>query len=187
MRIIGGVWVNTDLVSPGKLVRPTSENVRERWLARLEPHLEGARILDLFAGSGALGLEALSRGAASVDFVENGPPALHALKANLAKLGLRAKSTRHRARVFKRDVIPFVESLEEGIYDIAFVDPPYGSRKLNRVLRAWSQARFSRILGVEHAADHEILGGGKHLDFGATIVTIWGLPTKRRYRPQIRS
>ena len=181
MRIIAGVWANTDLVSPGKLVRPTSEAVRERWLTYLEPHLEGAKVLDLFAGSGALGLEALSRGAASVDFVENGPPALHSLKANLAKCGLRAKAMRSKARVFKRDAIPWVETLEEGVYDIAFADPPYGSRKLDRVMKTWSAQRFSRILGFEHARDHEVPGGGKRLEFGETVVTIWGLPEKRRY------
>lgn len=181
MRIIAGTWAETDLVSPGKKVRPTAENVRIRWLDRLAPHLEGARVLDLFAGSGALGLEALSRGAASADFVENGPPALHALRANLAKCGLRAKDQRHRTRVFKRDAIPFVDALNEGAYDIAFADPPYGSRKLDRVLRAWEAARFSTILGVEHAADHAVPKGGKHLDFGDTVVTLWGLPTKRRY------
>lgn len=181
MRIVGGVWADTDLVSPAKRVRPTAEHVRVRWLERLEPHLDGARVLDLFAGSGALGLEALSRGAASADFVENGAPALHALKANLAKCGLRAKEKRSTARVFKRDAIPWVEALDAGVYDIAFADPPYGSRKLDRVLRAWEATRFSTILGAEHAVDHEVPSGGKRLDFGDTVVTIWGLPTKRRY------
>ncbi len=187
MRILEGVWADTDLTSPGKRVRPTGENVRDRWLARLEPHLEGARVLDLFAGSGALGLEALSRGAAAADFVEHGPAALHALKANLAKCGLRAKKSRARARVFKRDAIPFVESLSEGAYDIAFADPPYGSRKLDRVLEAWMTSKFSTIIGVEHAADHAIPTGGKHLDFGDTVVTIWGLPGKPRRRWSKRS
>lgn len=184
MRIVGGKWADTDLVSPGKLVRPTGEHVREQWLAKLEPHLDGARVLDLFAGSGALGLEALSRGAASADFVEDGAQALHSLKANIAKCGLRAKKMRSRARVFKRDAIPWVAALEEGVYDIAFADPPYGSRKLDRVLAAWSATRFSRIIGVEHAKDHDIPGGGKHLDFGPTVVTIWGLPAKARKRPK---
>jgi 16S rRNA (guanine966-N2)-methyltransferase len=184
VRIVGGAWAGTDLVSPGRKVRPTGENVRTRWLDRLEPHLEGARVLDLFAGSGALGLEALSRGAASADFVEDGAPALHALKANIAKCGLRAKAMRSRARVFKRDAIPWVEALDEGAYDIVFADPPYGSRKLDRVLAAWSATRFGTILGVEHAKDHAIPAGGKHLDFGDTVVTIWGLPAKRRYRPK---
>lgn len=148
----------------------------------LAPHLKEARVLDLFAGSGALGLEALSRGAASADFVENGPAALHALKANLARCGLRAKDQRHRARVFKRDAIPFAEALEEGAYDIAFADPPYGSRKLDRVLASWRRVRFARVFAAEHPRDHDVPEGGKKLDFGDTMVTVWGLPGRRRRR-----
>ena len=167
MRIIAGTFAGRTLTSPGKKVRPTAERVRDRWLTVLAPHLEGARVLDLFAGSGALGLEALSRGAASADFVENGPASLHSLKANVAALGVR-----DRSRIFKKDAIPFVEALEARVYDIAFADPPYGSRKLDRVVRRWLECPFSRILGVEHAPDHEVPGRGKVQRFGDTFVTI---------------
>ena len=132
--------------------------------------MDGARVLDLFAGSGALGLEALSRGAKSADFVENGAKALHALKANVAAL----RETK-RTRIFKRDAIPFVEALDEGRYDIAFVDAPYGSRKLDRILRVWAECPFSRILGVEHARDQALppaLRGRTRLS-GETGVTIF--------------
>ena len=112
----------------------------------LAGELEGARVVDLFAGSGALGLEALSRGAVSADFVENGPAALHALKANVAAL----RETK-RSRIFKRDAIPFVRRLDEYSYDIAFADAPYGSLKLDRVIEAWASRPFSTVLGVEHA------------------------------------
>ncbi|MFB3110749.1 MAG: RsmD family RNA methyltransferase [Gemmatimonadales bacterium] len=148
MRIIAGKHAGRHLTSPGKRIRPTAESVRDRWLGRLAGELEGARVLDLFAGSGALGLEALSRGAASADFVENGPEALHALKANVAAL----RETK-RARIFKRDAIPFTEALGEGRYDIAFVDAPYGSKKLDRILHTWADCPFARILGVEHGRD----------------------------------
>ncbi len=101
MRIVAGKHAERRLTSPGKRVRPTSESVRVRWLDRLEGELAGARVLDLFAGSGALGLEALSRGAKSADFVENGAEALHALKANVAALRetkrTRISSTPHTA------------------------------------------------------------------------------------------
>ncbi len=146
MRIISGKHADRQLTSPGRRVRPTAESVRDRWLGRLSGELEGARVLDLFAGSGALGLEALSRGAKSVDFVENGAEALHSLKANVAAL----RETK-RTRIFKRDAIPFVEALGEGSYDIAFVDAPYGSKKVDRILRAWAKCPFARVLGVEHA------------------------------------
>lgn len=182
MRIVSGVWAGKDLTSPGKRVRATAEEVRDGWLSALQPHLDGARILDLFAGSGALGLEALSRGAATVDFVENGSVALHALKANLAarKLGPPGLSSgaakgRKSARLFKRDAIPFVEALEAGAYDVAFADPPYGSRKLDRVVAYWMEVPFASILGVEHAVDHAVPPGGKRMTYGSSVVTLYGL------------
>jgi 16S rRNA (guanine966-N2)-methyltransferase len=168
MRIVGGVWAGRDLVSPGSRVRPTAEEVRARWLDILAPHLAGARVLDLFAGSGALGLEALSRGAASADFVENGPASLHSLKANIAVFRLTK-----RTRVFKRDAIPFVEALAADAYDIAFADPPYGSRKADRVVKRWLEVPFSRILSVEHGHQHRLSGKGKSHRFGDTWVTIY--------------
>ena len=116
MRIVAGKHAGRHLTSPAKRIRPTAETVRDRWLGRLKDDLDGARVLDLFAGSGALGLEALSRGAASADFVENAPEALHSLKANVA--ALREKK---RTRIFKRDAIVFAEALDEHSYDIAFV------------------------------------------------------------------
>ena len=176
MRIVGGRWAGRDLVSPGAGVRPTAEPVRDRWLSRLEPDLDGASVLDLFAGTGALGLEAMSRGAKRVDFVENGPASLHALKANVAALRLRKK-----ARIFKRDVIPFVEALGPGAYDVAFADPPYGSRKLDRVIEQWLRVPFSRILTVEHDRDHHIQGRPKHYDMGGqTRVSVYVAPRRRR-------
>lgn len=168
MRIVGGVWAGRDLVSPGPRVRPTAEPIRDRWLSLLTKELSGARILDLFAGSGALGLEALSRGAASADFVENGAASLHALKANVAAFKLK-----RRARIFKRDAIVFVERIDRVAYDIAFADPPYGSRKADRVVKRWLEVPFSRVLCVEHGREHRLPGKGKRYDFGETSVTVY--------------
>jgi 16S rRNA (guanine966-N2)-methyltransferase len=111
--------------------------------------LTGARVLDLFAGSGAIGLEALSRGARYCDFVENGAPAIHSLKANVAALRVREKT-----RVYDVDAIPYTERLPPERYDIAFADPPYGSRKLDRIVSRWRDVGFSRLLVLEHATDH---------------------------------
>jgi 16S rRNA (guanine966-N2)-methyltransferase len=110
-----------------------------------------ARVLDLFAGTGALGIEALSRGARSCDFVENGAAALHALKGNVAALRLR-----DRTRVFTRDAIPFAARLSARAYDIAFADPPYGSGKLDRIIAQWRAVPFSTLLLLEHDPDHVI-------------------------------
>ncbi len=139
-------------------------------LDMLRADLAGARVLDLFAGTGALGLEAISRGAKSADFVEVRPDSLHSLKANIAALRL-LKAT----RVFKRDALPFAEALREGAYDITFADPPYGSRMLDRIIDSWSRNRFSGILAVEHDFAHELPVGGIRREFGTAAVTLYRL------------
>ena len=169
MRIVGGKLAGRDLVSPNDFrVRPTAEHVRGAVLDMVAANLAGARVLDLFAGTGALGLEALSRGARSADFVETRPASLHALKANIVALRMR-----ERTRVFKRDALPFAAALTEGSYDLAFVDPPYGSRMLDRVIESWLHTKFSRVLVAEHAVDHALPPGGQRRDFEQTAVTVY--------------
>jgi 16S rRNA (guanine966-N2)-methyltransferase len=167
VRIIAGRWAGRALVSPAGRVRPTAEALRDALLRLIAADLPGARVLDLFAGSGALGLEALSRGARSCDFVENSPSALHSLKANVAALRVR-----DRTRVYDRDAIPFVDALEAGRYDVALADPPYGSRKLDRVVQRWHAVPFSPILVLEHATDHEGLLRGDRHDFDESAITV---------------
>lgn len=172
MRIVGGKFAGRDLTSPQHWrVRPTAEHVRAALLDMLHADVPGARVLELFAGTGALGLEALSRGAQSADFVELMPDSLHALRANIAALRLR-----ERTRVFKRDAIPFAAALAPHTYDLAFADPPYGSRKLDRVLETWRRTHFARILAVEHARTHEVPNGAKRQVFEDTVVTIFRAP-----------
>jgi 16S rRNA (guanine966-N2)-methyltransferase len=171
VRIVGGLWADRPLVSPAGRVRPTAEGVREVVMQLLRAELPDARVLDLFAGSGALGLEALSRGAASCDFVENHPSALHSLKANVAALRVR-----DRTRIFKHDAIPFTERLQPGTYDITFADPPYGSRKLDRILTHWAEAPFSTVLLVEHAPDQTLPLRGSTRRIGDAAVTVYRAP-----------
>lgn len=156
------------LTSPSGRVRPTSEELRGAWLDALEADLPGARVLDLFAGSGALGLEALSRGAASADFVENGRPALHALKANIARV--RAKGV---TRVFTKDALAFLEALGPAAYDVAFADPPYASSLGERVVRLWLEVPFARVLGVEHVTEARLPGGGRSVRAGDAALTVY--------------
>lgn len=164
MRIIGGKWAGRHLTSPpDKRVRPTSEHVRQEWLRLMEPRLKGARVIDLFAGTGALGLEAMSRGAKSADFVETRPASVHALKANIAALHVR-----ERTRLFKKDALPFAQALEPFAYDIAFADPPYGSKMLDRLIDIWMATPFAAILAVEHATDHALPSGGKRVEIDDT-------------------
>lgn len=169
MRIVAGKFAGRDLTSPNDFrVRPTAEHVRAAVLGLLAPDLTGARVLDLFAGTGALGLEALSRGAARADFVETRPSSLHALRANIAILRVR-----ERVRVFRRDALPFTAALPPDSYDLAFADPPYGSRMLDRVLDTWRASGFSRVLVAEHAADHALPRGSTRRTFDDTAVTIY--------------
>jgi 16S rRNA (guanine966-N2)-methyltransferase len=169
LRIVGGKFKGRDLTSPNDFrVRPTAEGVRAWLLDQLASDLSGARVLDLFAGTGALGLEAMSRGALTADFVETRPSSLHALKANIALLRMSK-----RTRVFKRDALPFAGALTADSYDLAFVDPPYGSKMLDRVIDSWQKNRFSRILAVEHAKTHDLPKGSVRQTFDDTSITIY--------------
>jgi 16S rRNA (guanine966-N2)-methyltransferase len=172
VRIVKGKFAGRDLTSPNDFrVRPTAEHVREGVLEMLAADLQGARMLDLFAGTGAVGLEAISRGAKFADFVETRPSSLHALRANVALLRLREKT-----RIFKRDALPFVAALAPGSYDIAFADPPYESRMLDRVLATWQERRFSRVLALEHAVTHELPRASARRVFDETAVSIYRIP-----------
>ncbi|HQV58987.1 MAG TPA: 16S rRNA (guanine(966)-N(2))-methyltransferase RsmD [Ilumatobacteraceae bacterium] len=128
MRVIAGEFGGRTLESPaGESTRPTTDKVRQAVFNSLgsSGEIDGAVVADLFAGSGALGIEALSRGAASCVFVERDRNALRALDANIAKLQLA-----DRARVVRSDVVAWVPSMR-GV-DLAFVDPPYA-------FAAWDQ------------------------------------------------
>jgi 16S rRNA (guanine966-N2)-methyltransferase len=177
LRIVAGRWAGVALASPSGRVRPTTEDLRDRWLTAVEADLQDARVLDLFAGSGALGLEALSRGARSADFVENGPSALHALKANIARLRARGST-----RVFVKDCFAFLSGLEAGAYDVAFADPPYTSALAERVVERWLEVPFARVLGVEHAAARTLPGSGRKTSVEDTAVTLYGRTATRKDR-----
>ncbi len=122
MRVIAGSRKGHKLAAPHGLdTRPTSDRVRENIFNLIGP-LDGARVLDLFAGSGALGIEALSRGAAGAVFVEHDPEALRAIERNLDHLRLTG------ARIVRGDVLRTIaqEATAGAKYDLVLVDPPYG-------------------------------------------------------------
>ncbi|HVD62011.1 MAG TPA: 16S rRNA (guanine(966)-N(2))-methyltransferase RsmD [Gemmatimonadaceae bacterium] len=169
MRIVAGRWRGRIIEAPaGAAVRPTLDRVREAWMSILQKDIPGAKALDLFAGSGALGLEALSRGAVSVDFVEKSASSLRALKANVEKLGAVAESRIHRA-----DALKFVEGLSAGDFDIAFADPPYAGGGAERLCTHWLQVPFSSIFTVEHAASDPMPAGGDTRRYGTSAITIY--------------
>lgn len=130
MRVISGEWGGRRLVSPaGDTTRPTTDKVRQAVFNSLDSsgELDGAVVADLFAGSGALGIEALSRGAEHCTFVERDRAALAALRENIATLGIEARAT-----IVSSDVLAWVPALR-GV-DIAFVDPPYTFDSWDRLL-----------------------------------------------------
>lgn len=169
MRIVAGRWRGRTIVAPRDArVRPTGDRVREAWLSIVNPHLPDARVLDLFAGSGALGLEALSRGARQVDFVEMAPASLAAIRANVAALGAGESAVVHRA-----DALDFVRRLGVGAYDVAFADPPYDLGLATRLAEQWLAVPFATLLGIEHRADETLPGDGDRRRYGGTAVTIY--------------
>jgi 16S rRNA (guanine(966)-N(2))-methyltransferase RsmD len=124
MRVIAGEFRRRELAAPrGLATRPTSDRLRETLFNVLAPRIAGARFLDLYAGSGAVGIEALSRGAAEVVFVERAAPALKVLRENLAALGVRAGT-----RVQAASAGTFLRS-GMGAFDLVFLDPPYDAEE----------------------------------------------------------
>ena len=123
MRVLAGALKGRRLETPrGSTTRPTADHVRIALMDTLTPRLPGARLLDLFAGAGGVGLEALSRGAAQATFVEREARAIGALRANVTALGVTVQ-----ARVERADVRAALERLarEGARFDIVFLDPPY--------------------------------------------------------------
>lgn len=172
MRIVGGKFAGRHLTPPAEQrVRPTAEHVRVAIVEMLAADVSGARVLELFAGTGAVGLEMLSHGAKWADFVETRPSSLHALRANVAALRVR-----QRARIFKRDALPFAAGLAAGAYDVAFADPPYESRMLDRLVEGWIVTPFARVLVVEHARGHEPgarMAPARREEFEETVVSVY--------------
>jgi 16S rRNA (guanine966-N2)-methyltransferase len=168
MRIVAGEFGGRRLSRPkDPRVRPTADRVREAWMSILADAIPGARVLDLYAGSGALGLEALSRGAASATFVELNPPSLQALKANVAALGVADRATVHRG-----DALRYVEGLLAGAFDVALADPPYVRDDAARLVALFRSTPFARILSVEHSAA-ERLDGDSTRRYGDTALTFF--------------
>ena len=169
MRIVAGQWRGRRIEAPsGRDVRPTLDRVREAWMSILQGDIPGARVLDLYAGSGALGLEALSRGAVSADFVETSARSLEALKANITSLDAGGS-----ARVHRKAVLDFAKSLEPGAFDVAFADPPYAGGDAGKLASLWLSRHFSAILSVEHAAGVSLPEGGQTRRYGSTAITIY--------------
>jgi 16S rRNA (guanine966-N2)-methyltransferase len=172
VRIVGGSRKGARIYAPkGRDTRPTSDRVREAIFAILGS-VEGESVLDLFAGSGALGLEALSRGAEQAVFVESEPVAVKAIERNLEKLGLEG------ARIARSDV-PRYLARETSRYDVVFVDPPYElveslsmplAEHLPRVLAEGGSVVYETAAGVKPELPMPVRSTRRH---GSTQLTVF--------------
>ena len=156
MRITGGRFGGRILKAPAsRAIRPSADRLRESLfntlIHRPESPLEGADAIDLFAGTGALGLEALSRGAAYVLFVDNGVEARALLRANVEALGVAGIT-----RIFRRDATRLGDAPDPGRFRLAFLDPPYGRGLASGALRALRDGRWLRdgaLATIEESAE----------------------------------
>ena len=175
MRIVAGKWRGRLITAPkGNSVRPTGDRVRESWMNIIQSLLPGARVGDFFAGSGALGLEALSRGAASAEFIENAATSLDALSHNINKLGAGAEATVRRA-----DAIIVATERADDPYDLAFAVPPYRTGLAVRIATCWLRAPFARVLGIEHDPKEVMPGAPETRQYGSTALSFYRMTTER--------
>jgi 16S rRNA (guanine966-N2)-methyltransferase len=189
-RVITGRARGIRLLAPGPGTRPLSDRVKQTLFAVLEPRLAGAAVLDLFAGSGAAGIEALSRGAASAVFVERDAAATGTIEANLARTGLGGPAV----RVVRREALAWLTGPDPGgPYDVVIVDPPYAEAALvARVLELLGGSAGERlspdgvIVAKHFWRDRPppavgLLASFDERRFGETALTFY----RRRDRPEV--
>jgi len=142
-------------------------------MAALGARIEDASVLDLFAGSGALGLEALSRGARRITFVEKSRGALQALEKNIESLGAG-----NRARVVQASALGFITAWTGDLFDFALADPPYDRGFAAALLERMAEKPFARELWVEHRSKESLraLPGLRQRRYGDTTISIWEPP-----------
>jgi len=179
MRVIAGTARGVPLAAPsGNRTRPITDRVKETLFGILGGRVPDARVLDLYAGSGAIGIEALSRGAASATFVEDDGRAVATLRDNLRRTRLAADAT-----VVAMEVEPFLAATDLGPWDLAILDPPYETRAIVAPLRALvPQLAPGASVVIKHfwrtePADVEGLAVVRQRRFGETMLTFIELET----------
>ncbi|HEV8586083.1 MAG TPA: 16S rRNA (guanine(966)-N(2))-methyltransferase RsmD [Methylomirabilota bacterium] len=180
MRILAGLYKGRRLATPkGDTTRPTADQVRIALMDTLMPWLPGARVLDLFAGAGGVGLEALSRGAAHAAFVERDARAVAALRANVATLGVESAVS-----VVRDDVVRALGALARGgeRFGVVFLDPPYDGGDVEATLDALGQGHVlteGAVVVAQHftkrapAPAHGVLAAFRARRFGETTLTFF--------------
>jgi 16S rRNA (guanine966-N2)-methyltransferase len=170
VRIIGGSWRGRQISVPaGDGVRPTGDRVREAWFSIVQFDVPQATVIDLCAGSGALGIEALSRGAAHVTFVDASPKVLALIQKNLDALGANPASY----TLQKGDAEQFVAILPAHAFSLGFADPPYAAPVAAGLSAAWLRVPFATVFGIEHPSAVDLGDGGDRRRYGQTAVSFY--------------
>ena len=177
MRVITGQWKGAKLAAlPGEATRPTTDRVKESIFNIIQFDIEGRRVLDLFAGNGQLGIEALSRGAAEAVFVDNSAKAAAVIRQNLEKLRV------DKARVVNKDAVAFLQT-QDRPFSLIFIDAPYHSTYIRKCLAAIADrnllAEGGLIVcesGIDDSWDEPQGFCGTVYRYGKTRVTIYGMP-----------
>jgi 16S rRNA (guanine966-N2)-methyltransferase len=182
VRIIAGEFRGRRLVSPrGRSIRPTADRVREAIFNIISMHLAGARVLDLYAGTGALGLEALSRGAAGAVFIDQDAAAVRLIHENIRRCGVR-----DRTRVIHQPISQALKILAAGrggpeLFDMVFLDPPYGKGLLQAVLIELTELEIvapeCRAIAEHHDSESLPMAAGgwfkfRERKYGDTVVSL---------------
>jgi len=183
MRITAGIARGREIVCPpGLEARPTASKIRQAFFNILRNKVEDARFLDLFAGSGLMGLEALSRGAADLVAIDESRLMVKTIEENLLRLNFTAQ-------VIQADVRRFLDQFPKNSFDIIFADPPYKSRLAESVLHSVARHAILHkdgILAIEHAREFKLpeesgnLINYDHRDYGQTSVTFYKHATAER-------
>lgn len=173
LKVTGGIFKGTILHCP-RNIRPSSGRVKEYIFSQIGQYTPGARVLDLFAGSGALGIEAISRRAGSAVFVDVSHNSLTVLRKNLAKLELTAK-------VMRADAVRFLSSRKIEPFDIIFLDPPYNEYEPSTIIKALEESQllaegghvvFEMVAGSQEPEVNTLLPSSFRT-LGDTVIGIW--------------
>lgn len=166
MRIIAGRFKGHQLVAfKADHIRPTTDRVKETLFNKLQFDIDGAQVLDLFCGTGNLGLEAISRGAVFCTFVEKNPKSLTIARQNIEKLRVE----KNLYKIVSMDVLAFLRSYNEEPVDIIFADPPFTEKMAHDVMEAAAQSKAfgaHTILAIESAAKERMESEYAHAEFG---------------------
>jgi 16S rRNA (guanine966-N2)-methyltransferase len=178
MRIIAGKYKGHQLVSfQADHIRPTTDRVKESLFNMIQGYVDGARVLDLFSGTGNLGLEALSRGASEVTFVEKNKKSIEILKKNISKLKIEEEF-----EIFQKDVLTYLSAYEGEPFDIIFADPPFTEAMAHDVMLKAKDSRVfhsETLFMIESARkekildDYETLARYDHREFGDKVLSFF--------------